>query len=668
MKKRKCFFNRKVKRRIAFLLVLMFVFTLAGCGKEQKTTGRRAGSIFDLFADDEEDPFDEAITGTEAHTGDYEVDPPMTVATTEEATEAVTEEPTYADVENEEFNEILYEMFKKSLEGSRFNYVNYIKDPNDYGITKPKDEIYGVAEISTDNYEEAKKGNDELIELFEGIDVNTLTEQQRFDYDYLLDYLYLKRVEIDSYMLINPFAPATGIQEFMPIFFMDYYLESEEDIKDYFDFIEAYPDFIHKALEEQTEKVDAGCGPEDCVLDLMIEQCDNILNIQPEDNAMIACFDEAMEKADFLSDAEKKEYSKKCREYIEKYFIPAYEDMKTTFESWKGKGVVKGGLCYYGDEGKAYYKYLIRSLSGSDKTPEEMIEYLNNGLTDCNNRLRVLYSRNPDAYQYYYENSDTLYDYLNDRDPKDVLDEIIEKTKADYPDIGDLNYTVTFLNDAMAKARTNTAAYYTIPRFNDTGENLIRVNRSMTNKNAYWGTLAHEGSPGHMYMFNYFKKTDPQPIRMYTAVSELGYVEGWAVYACYDALKYCDFNNSEYASVIGEMEILNELYGFLSQARIDMGIHYEGWSRDDVYDYMKQNGLNADAAADRIYAIEVSSPGAYLSYSVSYLEMRDLRDYAEKELGDKFNVVEYHKAILDVGPCKFDQLRKVVDKYIREHR
>ena len=38
------------------------------------------------------------------------------------------------------------------------------------------------------------------------------------------------------------------------------------------------------------------------------------------------------------------------------------------------------------------------------------------------------------------------------------------------------------------------------------------------------------------------------------------------------------------------------------------------------------------------------------------------------ELGDKFDAVEYHKAILEHGPCKFAQLRKCVDKYIAEHK
>ena len=48
--------------------------------------------------------------------------------------------------------------------------------------------------------------------------------------------------------------------------------------------------------------------------------------------------------------------------------------------------------------------------------------------------------------------------------------------------------------------------------------------------------------------------------------------------------------------------------------------------------------------------------------------MQDMRDYAEAQLGSKFNLVKYHKAVLDAGPCQYDQLKKQVDKYILEHK
>ena len=53
---------------------------------------------------------------------------------------------------------------------------------------------------------------------------------------------------------------------------------------------------------------------------------------------------------------------------------------------------------------------------------------------------------------------------------------------------------------------------------------------------------------------------------------------------------------------------------------------------------------------------------------IGYYEMEELREKAEEELGSKFEAKEFHKAILDAGPCQFEMLEKKVDKYIEENK
>ena len=83
--------------------------------------------------------------------------------------------------------------------------------------------------------------------------------------------------------------------------------------------------------------------------------------------------------------------------------------------------------------------------------------------------------------------------------------------------------------------------------------------------------------------------------------------------------------------------------------------------------YMEEHALNKEVAKE-IYDIMAADPGTYLSYSTSYYEMLELRERAEEELGSKFDVVEYHRAILDAGPVPFAMLSKKVDEYIDENR
>ena len=671
MNRKKKRLSYKFTRRTAFLLVLVFVLSLAGCGKKQEPTGQKAGSVFDLFAEGE-DPFDEAITATEKHTGDYEVDPPdmgttsgSSEDTTEPATEPATDEPVYADVESQEFNDLLMDIFRETITSSKFYYTNYVKDPNDYGIEKPQDITYAVTTITPDTYEEAKKELEEEIKRFEAIDVNTLTEKQRFDYDYMMDKLVSSRVEIDSYMLTGDFDIGNGIQGNMTPYFATYDFDSKDDVEDYLSLIKDLPEYVQACLDAQTQKVEAGYGSCDLVLDYMIQQCDDCLGEDIDESTLVVCFNEKLEDMDFLTAQEKEEYSKKVRDSIEQYYYPAFENMKSTFQSWKGKGKANGGLCNYGEEGKTYYKYLIRYYTGSDMSPEEMINYLDEKYNEFYSRFYAMCISNPDAYEYYINNHETLYDYLKEQDAAGVIQHMIDDCMPDFPKIQDLDFQVDKMSQAMSRVMLSATAFYSIPCVNDYESNVINI--SSTNENEYWGTLAHEGCPGHMYQVNYYRSTNPQPLRYIQMASDLGYMEGWAEYASEQSYKYCDYDNNQYASWIAEAETIQSILSLIWHARIDLGINYLGWSRDELYQYMVDNNLASDKA-DKIYAVQSSTPAAYLSYSIGLFEMKDLRSYAEQELGDKFDAVEYHKAILEHGPCKFAQLRKCVDKYIAEHK
>ena len=60
-------------------------------------------------------------------------------------------------------------------------------------------------------------------------------------------------------------------------------------------------------------------------------------------------------------------------------------------EALKGSGTNENGLCYF-DHGKEYYEYLVKSQTGSDKTPEELIEWLDDTLQNTIVQMALLLS------------------------------------------------------------------------------------------------------------------------------------------------------------------------------------------------------------------------------------------------------------------------------------
>ncbi len=646
----KCF--RKKGKRIAVFLSLAFVLSMGGCGKSAENDQRpRIESVFDLFNDVVE-PDTSVTANTEQSTGggDEIVDPPA------------IDTNKYASTESEEFNKLCDDYFKEAVTSNSSSYRDYIYDPKNFpGVEAPKEVTMGDHSTTAATLEEDKKDLEKWITRLEAIDVNTLTEQQRFDYDYMMDGLVSSRVACENINIGSPFSPMRGLQANIPPMFTDYIFRSKEDVQLYLDLMALIPDYVEGELKAQEEYNENGYAVEDCILEKMIQQCDDFLNVTGE-HFMITDFNERIQGLNELTDAEREEFKKKNKELVEGALIPTYENMKKRFTSWKGKNKVKGGLCNYEDHGKEIYAYVVREYTGSSKTPSELITYLETKLAECKSEVQTIYLSNPSAYKEYESKKDTLFDYLS-MDAGELESYLIKNVMSDYPDIGNLQFRALYFSKSMETIRENSLAYYMIPAIDDKDDNLIRVNGK--NKSDMWVILAHEGCPGHMYQTNYYRKTNPRNFRLLGL--ELGYVEGWAVYASYDSLKYCDFNGSSFARELATLVAAEEKMGYTYYGLVDLGVNYQGWTVEDVGTFLTTMGLNASAAQE-MYTIVVGDPGLYLSYSVGYYEMADMRAYAEQELGDKFSAVEYHKAVLDAGPCKYDQLKKKVDKYILEHK
>ncbi|MCR4839257.1 MAG: DUF885 domain-containing protein [Eubacterium sp.] len=658
--KHKFWKKSRVSRLVAYALVLGMMLSLAACGKEAKDTRQKAKSIFEFFDDepDTDDPW--ATESTQApvqpSTGDVVVDPP-------EINPPASDPNQYSDTENEELNQLFAEYFEEYVTSSSVSYRDHIQDGKNFGgLEPPKEATLGEeSDYSEEGFAKSKQEVEDWIARLEALDVNTFTEQQRFDYDYLLDNLKTCLVTFDNIYIGGSFAPMQGVQANFPVMFTDWFFLSKEDIQLCIDIMKLYPPEIDKALEFEKVRTEKGYGYEDCIIDKIIEQCDEFLN-QTGENFMITVFNEHVDGFDGLTDAEREDFKKQFADGVNNQIVPMYQRIRETFVGLKGKNQIKGGMVNY-EHGSEIYAYLVREYSGSTKTPEEMIQYLEQKMSDAKTRMSMYYIRYPDAYQYFTDHESSLFNYLSNKDPKEMEDYLINNVMSEFPDIGEINYDIMYFEKSLEKIRENSVAYYMIPPIDDTSENTIRVNGAHLDD--LWVTLAHEGCPGHMYQTNYYRKTNPNPIRCMGL--ELGYLEGWAVYASYESLKYCDFNGSQYADVLGKLAQLDESYGYMIYGRIDLGINAEGWTLEDVRSYVTKMGLSS-SSAETFYTLLSGDPGVYLSYSVGYLEMQDMRDYAEEQLGDKFNVVEYHKAVLDAGPCKYDQLKKRVDKYILENK
>jgi uncharacterized protein (DUF885 family) len=89
---------------------------------------------------------------------------------------------------------------------------------------------------------------------------------------------------------------------------------------------------------------------------------------------------------------------------------------------------------------------------------------------------------------------------------------------------------------------------------------------------------------------------------------------------------------------------------------VDTGIHAKHWTRREAIDY------GIEASEIERYVV---NPGQACSYMIGELKLLELREKARKALGDRFNIREFHTAVLSAGTVPLGQLEQSVDGYIQ---
>ena len=560
---------------------------------------------------------------------------------------------TASDKVNADFDDFTREIFTDAVSTDALTLHFELKDPSAYDIDldtidlgrinlqNPIDTF--VSDISTDA----------LRQELHDFDYEELTEKQQQTYDILDEFLETEQTYDSKTLFYYPeyLSSTSGTQSLLPVMMSEYAFYSPADVDDYLLLLQDFPNCFNNILDYEQEKADAGLFMSDESADEVIASCQSFIE-DPDNNMLIEVFPEKLESVSGLSDSDKADYIKRNDQAVHDYVIPAYQSLIKGMEALKGSGTNENGLCYF-DHGKEYYEYLVKSQTGSDKTPEELIEWLDDTLQNTIVQMALLLSSDDSLADKLDEAID-----ISENDPKIILQTLQSSLKEDFPDAVSSQYTLKYVPESLEDSMN--PAFYMIPPVDVTDNNVIYLNNSQITDNlSLFTTLAHEGYPGHLYQQSAFSATDPDPLRQ--AMNFLGYVEGWATYAENMSYTWTGLDDNLARCLQLNQDITLALYG-----RIDLGIHYEGWTTDDVTEFLSDYGLDDDETVHSVFRAIVSDPASYLPYCIGYMEFKELRDDTEETMGDDFNLKEFHQCILNIGPCSFDVLEKYIQKdYIR---
>ncbi len=170
----------------------------------------------------------------------------------------------------------------------------------------------------------------------------------------------------------------------------------------------------------------------------------------------------------------------------------------------------------------------------------------------------------------------------------------------------------------------------------------------------------HEGIPGHHMQLSIQQQLTGLPkFRQHGGGGSTAYVEGWALYA-EELGKEVGF----YKDPVSDYGRLNSELFRAVRLVVDTGIHNEGWTRQQVIDYMQANDVNmplAQSETDRY----IAWPGQALAYKMGQLKIRELREMAKAQLGARFDVRTFHDEVLSGGAMPLDLLQERVERWVK---
>ncbi|WP_380873758.1 hypothetical protein ACFB49_43630 [Sphingomonas sp. DBB INV C78] len=172
----------------------------------------------------------------------------------------------------------------------------------------------------------------------------------------------------------------------------------------------------------------------------------------------------------------------------------------------------------------------------------------------------------------------------------------------------------------------------------------------------------HEGLPGHhLQRTIQTELKDVPPFRQFGGVTV--YSEGWGLYS-EKLAKDMGLYTDPYRD-FGRLQL--ELHRAIRLV-VDSGLHHKRWTREQAIKYVEDN--SADAPGGIVKAIEryIVYPGQATAYLVGRLKISELRDKAQKQLGDRFDVRGFHDTVLKSGPVPLDVLEEQVDAWIASRK
>jgi len=564
-----------------------------------------------------------------------------------------------SEEERAAFDEFALQAFVDYVESDYTAAHIYFKDleNNAYGIDPDAIEVSFGGGFTYDEMRESEDYYHDLKEELESFNRSVLTSDQKDVYDAMADEigysLAMSEERFDYYAQI--LSPVSGLTKNIPSLFTGWDLRNEKDVQDVITRLGDVQRYFGEACGYVREQQERQLLITD--FDVLIQDCDDIINMGADSSVLRALVEQLPDLG--LTEEQVASYTQQITDAYTGPYIQAFRDMKAFIEEISDGFNATGSYADFPD-GAEYYELILWSSSGSDMGAEAMYDYMeerNDAKSDA--LYKAIYSDSTLLDEYLDESSDDT----GFTDYTEILEFIYGKMSEDYDVVRDLEYNVETASPEEKLSERNILAYFLIPPLDAGHLQQMRVSpdaKDVQTLTAY-GTIAHEGFPGHMYQYAYIYDNCDSPYIM--TLGSDGFVEGYAMYAEYNAFDYLE---DRFKRGYLDLHIIEDQMAYNDSLITDIGVNYYGWTAEDVLDYFTDMGYDIPTeSAQEMYDDFRYDPAAYAPYAFGYEYIAEMRENAETALGSRFSAAAFNRALLEAGPVPLGIVKAHTENYIK---
>ncbi|GAB5482374.1 MAG: DUF885 domain-containing protein [Parasphingorhabdus sp.] len=539
-----------------------------------------------------------------------------------------------------------------------------------------RDADYGKLDDPSDvaAVEQYERGQEALVVMEAEFDASQLNEANQLSYR-----LFQARAERskDAFPFRRNayiFDQMNGAQSQIPAFMINIHrVSNKADAEAYVSRLSNSGPYIEALVAQSAERANDGIIVPDWVFPYVINDAKNVISGAPFDTGVDSpIFADLKKKVNALSiaDNEKADLIARGRNALTNSLAPAYEKLVAEMERQQKMAVDGDGVWRFKD-GAAYYAERLKNYTTTDLTADQIHQIGLDNVARIHGEMRKIMAKvgfegSLQDFFKHLRRSDQYFhtsreDYLAEANLKlDAMEKELPKFFNTLP-------KAPFVIKPVEAFREKSAgkAFYQRPAPDGSRPGTYYVNlydlKGMS-KTELEALAYHEALPGHHLQLAIQTELGDLPaFRKFGGIT--AYSEGWGLYT-EELGKDMGFYTDPYSD-FGRLGM--ELWR-ACRLVVDTGIHDKRWSREKAIKYLTDNTPNPDSDIRKAIERYIVYPGQATAYMIGKLKIMELRARAQKELGEKFTMGDFHDVILRSGPVPLNIMEERVDSWIAKTR